>query len=124
MPKKEIVSRCPACESGMYVSELTCQSCGTSVRGRFTMPSLCCLPDELYQFLVVFIRNRGVIRDVEKDLGVSYPFVRARLDALLKALGYGEGAGTVDADQVVAMLEKGEITAEEAEQMLRGKDKE
>jgi len=124
MPKREIVTHCPACDSGMYLSELTCQSCGTSVRGRFAMPSLCALPDDLYQFLVVFIRNRGVIRDVEKELGISYPTVRSRLDAVLRALGYEAGAGPVDSDQVVAMLEKGEITPEEAERLLRGEQKE
>jgi hypothetical protein len=106
----------------MAVSELTCESCGTSVRGRFPVPDLCRLPDDLYQFLVVFIKNRGVIRDVEKELGISYPTVRSRLDAVLAALGFAENAGRADSNQVIEMLERGEITAEEAEKMLRGEE--
>jgi len=120
MARKGLVSRCPVCESGMAVSELTCESCGTSVRGRFQVPDLCRLPDDLYQFLVVFIKNRGVIRDVEKELGISYPTVRSRLDAVLAALGFSEGVGKGDSAQVIEMLERGEISPEEAEKMLRG----
>ncbi len=120
MPRKLLVSRCPVCESGMTVSELTCESCGTAVRGRFPVPDLCRLPDDLYQFLVVFIKNRGVIRDVEKELGISYPTVRSRLDSVLAALGFSEQASRVDRNEVIEMLERGEVTAEEAERMLRG----
>lgn len=124
MARKGLVSRCPVCDSGMAVSELTCESCGTSVRGRFPVPDLCRLPDDLYQFLVVFVKNRGVIRDVEKELGISYPTVRSRLDAVLAALGFIESGDRGESSRVIEMLERGEITAEEAEQMLRGEDEE
>ena len=122
MARKGLVSRCPVCDSGMTVSELTCESCGTSVRGRFPVPDLCRLPDDLYQFLVVFIKNRGVIRDVEKELGISYPTVRSRLDMVLAALGFGEQVASADSNRVIEMLERGEISAEDAEKMLRGEN--
>ena len=32
------------------------------------------------------MRCRGIIRDVERALGISYPTVRARLDAAVAAL--------------------------------------
>ena len=120
MARKGLVSRCPVCESGMAVSELTCESCGTSVRGRFRVPDLCRLPDELYQFLLVFIKNRGGIRDVEKELGMSYPTVRSRLVMVLAALGYGEAGAASRSNEVIERLERGEITPEEAEKLLRG----
>jgi len=123
MLRRTLVSRCPVCESGMAVSELTCEACGTSVRGRFPVPDLCRLPEDLYGFLVVFIKNRGVIRDVEKELGISYPTVRSRLDAVLAALGFSEQVGKADTGQVIEMLERGEITPEDAEKMLRGEGK-
>ncbi len=120
MARRTMVSQCPVCDSGMSVSELTCESCGSSLKGRFQVPSLCCLPDDLYQFLLVFIKNRGVIRDVEKELGISYPTVRSRLDAVLEALGFGEQVARSNSNEVIEMLERGEITPEEAEKMLRG----
>jgi len=103
----------------MAVTELGCGSCGTSRRGRFAIPELCRLPPDLYQFLLVFVRNRGVIREVEQELGISYPTVRARLDAVLAALG-GKAAPSVDRQEVIARLEQGEITPEQAERLLRG----
>ena len=124
MKQNKLVSHCPVCSSGMDITELTCDSCGTSVRGRFVLPELCRLPDDLYQFLLVFVRNRGVIREVERELGISYPTVRARLDAVLAALGAGKPAPDVDRQEIIARLEQGEITAEEAEKLLRGEAEE
>lgn len=123
---KSLVTRCPVCDSCMRIVELECESCGASVRSRFEIPELCRLPPDLYDFLLVFVKNRGVIRDVERELGISYPTVRSRLDAALAALGWagrsGAGEPTVDKESVIARLEQGEITAEQAERMLRGEE--
>lgn len=125
MKQNRLIGRCPVCQSGVVITEVSCNQCGTSVRGRFDIPDLCRLPAELYEFLVVFVRNRGVIREVERELGISYPTVRARLDALLAALGYGvEPAPAADRAQVIEMLERGDISAEEAEKLLRGETEE
>ena len=51
------------------------------------------LPKEHLDFLRLFVKTRGNLKEVERILGVSYPTVRARLDALLKALGYEEDEG-------------------------------
>ncbi|UCG42401.1 MAG: DUF2089 domain-containing protein [candidate division WOR-3 bacterium] len=120
MNRKSMVSRCPVCQSGMAISELKCESCDTSVRGRFEIPELCRLPEDLYEFLLVFVRNRGVIREVEKELGISYPTVRARLDSVIAALGFDAPELEVDKDDVIRQLEAGEISPEAAERLLRG----
>jgi hypothetical protein len=122
MKSRPMVSRCPVCESGMTISELKCESCDTSVRGRFEIPELCRLPDDLYQFTLVFVRNRGVIREVEKELGISYPTVRARLDSVISALGFDRTRPEVDKDDIIRRLEAGEISPEAAERLLRGED--
>ncbi|HDQ99955.1 MAG TPA: DUF2089 domain-containing protein [candidate division WOR-3 bacterium] len=124
MKTAHLINRCPVCTGRMTVSELRCEECDVSVRGRFEVPALCRLPKELYEFLLVFVRNRGVIREVERELGISYPTVRSRLDAVLAALDTG-GAGvrvTAESDRVIEMLERGEVTPEEAERMLRGEE--
>jgi hypothetical protein len=56
---------------------------------------------------------------VERILGVSYPTVRARLDALLKALGYEEERAGEDRLRVLEALRRGEISVEEAVARLR-----
>ena len=46
-----------------------------------------------------FLRSRGNLRDMERELSLSYPTVRARVEALIRALGFGPRA---DSDEAVA----------------------
>lgn len=85
------VTRCPVCEGVLHVSELSCVACATSLRGRFPLSPLARLTPEQQSFIETFVRCRGVIRDVERALGISYPTVRARLDTVVEALGQAMG---------------------------------
>jgi len=81
------------------------------------------LTAEQRDFVVTFLKVRGNLREMERELGVSYPTVRNRLDGVLKALGYEverEAAREEDRRQVLAALERGELTAEEAVRRLKG----
>ena len=80
------VSECPVCDAALQVSELTCERCETRLSGRFPAPPLARLPEEHQRFVEVFLKCRGVLRDVERALGVSYPTVRTRLDAAVDSL--------------------------------------
>ncbi len=86
---------------------------------RFESCSVCRLPQDMYQFLMTFIRTRGSIKEMEKELGVSYPTVRGRMDELQRLLGFTPGGSTQSAKDVLDMLERGEINTEEAEAMLK-----
>src|SRR5688500_13763997 len=87
---RRLLTECPICDQPLEGTELDCRACATPLRGPFP-PSgfpVCVLPAEHLSFLETFLRCRGNMRDVERSLGVSYPTVRARLDALLDSLGY------------------------------------
>lgn len=86
-----LVSQCPFCHGPMEVTEVSCPQCDVQMRGHFTVSRYDNLAPEQQQFLEAFLRCRGVIRDVETALGISYPTVRARLDGLLTALGFADG---------------------------------
>lgn len=118
------VGHCPSCGGPLEVRELWCPDCDLAVRGRFARCEFCDLPEEQLSFLRLFVSRRGNLREVERELGLSYPTVRARLDDLLRALGYPVGPFSV-ADrqeqrrQVVEALKAGKITPEEAVKALR-----
>ena len=113
--------RCPACEGPLGVKVLFCPSCGTEVHGQFALNEFALLPKEHLDFLRLFVRARGNLKEVERILGVSYPTVRARLDALLKALGYeAEEERGGERLEVLEALRRGEITVEEAVARLKG----
>jgi hypothetical protein len=89
----ELTGRCPICEAELTVTHLRCQRCGTGLEGTFTLTKFDRLSREQLRFVDVFVKNRGVIRDVERELGISYPTVRSRLDEVIRALGYDAPAG-------------------------------
>jgi hypothetical protein len=122
------VNRCPSCHQPLQVTELTCPSCSLELRGRFERGCrFCALDDEQRRLLDVFLSCRGVIRDMEKVLGVSYPTVRGRVDALLTALGYAPSKAetesrddlTVRRREILDRLETGELTADQAAAALK-----
>lgn len=86
-----ILSRCPFCRDALEVTEVSCPQCDVQIRGRFSTNRYDGLAPDQRQFLETFLRCRGVIRDVEAALGISYPTVRSRLDGLLTALGFADG---------------------------------
>lgn len=116
--------RCPVCDHEMSISRLTCTNCQTRLEGEFSPCRFCRLPADQIEFIEVFIKCRGNIKDVEKELGISYPTVRNRLESVIQALGYR--AEKIDPQddresrqKILASLEKGEITSQEAVRLLK-----
>src|SRR5271167_5151925 len=85
---RPIILKCPSCDGDLTVARLDCPDCKISIEGEFAPPALLKLTGAQLDFIEVFIKNRGVIRELERELGVSYPTVRARLDEVINALGY------------------------------------
>ena len=78
--------KCPICEGKLTVTQLSCPTCGSRLEGEFSGCRFCELSQEESRFLLTFIKNRGSIKDVEREMGVSYPTVRAALDGLIASL--------------------------------------
>ena len=121
-----VIGQCPVCDGELEVTRLHCRACGTSIEGQFALGRFHGLSREQLQFAELFIKNRGNIKDMERELGISYPTVRGRLDALIRALGYDvpaeEPRPTTDRrKEILAQLESGEIGSEEAIRLLRAR---
>ena len=119
----KILSKCPVCSSRLKATRLKCDECSTVVENQFELSKFDYLNSEQLSFIEVFLKSRGNIKDVEKELGISYPTVRAKLDEVITTLGYTvlKQKPSTDKKDVIDMLEKGEITADEALIMLNGK---
>lgn len=112
-------STCPACASGLSVTQVTCGSCGTQVSGDFARCEFCALTTDQRALLRVFLESRGNMKELERHLGVSYPTARGRLSDLLAALGLSTSAP----DRRLTVLEslaKGEIDVDAAMTELEG----
>lgn len=107
----------------MRVARLHCHSCGTSLEGNFQLGQFLKLNPEQMNFVDVFLKCRGKIKDVEQELGISYPTVVARLNEVITALGYEAGPLEEEAQemrkQILDELSEGRVSASEAARRLR-----
>ncbi len=113
---------CPVCHSRLDVTALSCPGCHTRIEGRFQINEFAALPSQQLEILRLFVKTRGNLKEMERILGVSYPTVRARFETLLRSLGYegeAEAGALEERTRVLAQLEKGEISADEAAELLR-----
>lgn len=122
--KKQLIGSCPICENELKVEKLGCKKCGTKIEGDFELNKFSKLTREQQDFVEVFLKQRGNIKEIEKELGISYPTVRGRLDNVIKALGHKpkEDASSINRMEILEMLNQGKISAEEAEKLLLGKE--
>ena len=65
---RKILETCPTCDSNLIITELHCDTCNTVVRSRYAPCPFCALSDEQQTFLLLFVRSRGNLKDVEKTL--------------------------------------------------------
>jgi hypothetical protein len=116
---------CPVCGGGLAVTRLECGHCGTAVTGRYRASRFSRLTPDQLGFLEAFLRSRGNIRKMERELGISYPTVRSRLNALLAALGFAVGPEEDEEaiqrrrKEILDRLEAGTLAPEEAARLLR-----
>ena len=124
----DVISTCPVCSGELGVTRLRCRSCGTTLEGDFSVGRFARLDRDQLALLESFLRARGNLREMERELGISYPTVRSRVEALVRSLGFGPRSddGAVQAgepgqtrEDILERLARREISAEEAAQAIR-----
>ena len=115
----KVITDCPVCSEKLKITILHCSNCHTTIENEFEFNKLASLSKDQLHFVEVFLLCRGNIKEVEKELGISYPTVRGKLTDIISSLGYVQKKNEVDEKKVVAMLENGEITPEEAIKLLK-----
>ena len=136
----DVISTCPVCSGELAVTRLHCRSCGTTLEGDFSVGRFGRLSRDQLALLESFLRSRGNLRDMERELGLSYPTVRSRVEALVRSLGFGprgdadetapEGSDPASAaadanailasrQQILERLARHEIGAEDAADAIR-----
>ena len=115
-----LLTHCPVCSDTLTVTKLQCNHCNTVIENEFELPKFNLLTKEQLHFIETFLVCRGNIKEMEKELGISYPTVRGKLNEIVQALGHDSNdKTTVDERKIVGMLERGEISADEAIKMLK-----
>lgn len=121
-----VISICPVCAHELHVAKLECNHCDTTIEGKFTLSKFNYLETNKLYFIEIFIKNRGNIKAIEKELNISYPTVKKMLDDVIVHLGYKIDANDgqdikKDRDQmkfnranILDQIEKGKMSVKEA----------
>ena len=111
-------------DRAFVITSVRLEQSGVAIEGEFELPPLARLRYEDQVFVSEFVRSHGSIKDMEKAFGVSYPTVKNRLNRIADQLSLVQVAvqepEPVGKEDVLAMLERGEISADEAAERLRG----
>jgi hypothetical protein len=86
----DAIATCPICGGELAVTRLHCRSCATTLEGDFNVGRFARLSRDQFALLESFLRSKGNLKEMERELGISYPTVRARVEALLRALGLAD----------------------------------
>lgn len=80
---KKLPLQCPSCDSPLKVGRLFCEECDTEVNGTFDMPPLARLSEKEQIFVINFVKSGGSLKEMAKNMGLSYPTVRNLLDDII-----------------------------------------
>jgi hypothetical protein len=125
---RNLIEKCPACSGELIVTQQSCTSCETVILGRFKPNIFSRLAPENLHFLEIFVKNRGNVKDMEREMDWSYWTIRNRLNEILAELGFDAGESEAAAaptpiaepaladarQEILLQLERGELTAVEA----------
>jgi hypothetical protein len=121
----KVIPNCPNCGKPMMVTRLQCTSCETVIQARYDPCRFCHLPEESLRFLGAFVKNRGNLKEMERELGQSYWSLRNRLNELVAELGFEVTPSDEDQDDpntqrkaILEQLRQGEIDTATAAVML------
>jgi hypothetical protein len=99
-----------------------------AVEGSFELPKVAQLPAGDQVFIAAFVRSHGSIKEMERIFGVSYPTIKKRLtqigdqlplvQTLPPAAPLPPAPPSPAHDEVLAQLERGDISAAEAIERL------
>jgi hypothetical protein len=123
---RKILEQCPSCGGDLEVTRLSCTQCETVITGRYQPCRFCKLGPEHQNFLEAFVKSRGNVKEMERELGISYWTIRTQLNDLIKALGFeveapqeeNEGEVKQRRKEILEQLDRGEIDAGEATERL------
>ena len=106
-------------EAPFVVDRIRLAGSGIAIEGPFDLPPLAKLSANDQAFVTAFVRSHGSIKQMEKYFGVSYPTIKNRLNTIGGQLEFVDIAPRSARAEILDQLEKGEISANEAVELLK-----
>lgn len=120
--RKEVIGTCPVCQNSLLATRLSCNVCHTEITGEFELSRFSYLNKEELSFIETFIRVYGNIKEMEKELDVSYPTVKKMLEQVVLKMGF-EARDSKELNQntedILSKIKNKEISVNEALTLLK-----
>lgn len=117
--KNYVPDKCPICDNELTITDMVCHKCDTHISGEFYVSRFTNLTKQQLEFVEVFIKCRGSIKEVEKELGISYPTVKNRLEDVATSMGFKTQQKQADKNrEILESINKGEMSVKEAMKIL------
>jgi hypothetical protein len=121
MPK--LPRTCPSCNSHLVVTQLCCTTCGTEVHGNYEPDLFSRLSNNDFDFIVLFVKTKGNIKEMERELKISYWTIRAKLNEIINQLGFeteipNPEDQAASRQEILEQLNEGALTVKQAAELL------
>ena len=117
----DLPSDCPLCGGEIRITRVRCESCSSDISSTFKPGPLNKLPSEYQKFITVFLRHRGNIKQVEKEIGISYPTINKMLEGINRLLGQEHTQLPPTRKEILDAIERGEMSVKDATLLLKNK---
>ena len=114
-----MLPRCDGCEE-VWIREIECGN-GMRIIGRFKPSPLDFLSEEDHEFVIMFLRSRGNLKELERITGEGYFALRGKLERILKKIGLdpiSKDQG-MDREEVFKLVREGKLSVDEALNILK-----
>ncbi|MFP3852889.1 MAG: DUF2089 domain-containing protein [Anaerolineales bacterium] len=121
----QLLTICPVCSERLTATRMHCRNCDTTIEGHFELGRIGRLSQDQLSFVETFIRCEGKLSRMEKEIGLSYPTLRSRLNEVIKAMGFEVGPEDPELTdeerhKILDDLATGKLSSEEAMRLLEG----
>ena len=120
--RKEVIGTGPVCQNTLLATRLSCNVCHTEITGEFELSRFSYLNKEELSFIETFIRVYGNIKEMEKELDISYPTVKKMLEQVVVKMGFearDSRESNANTEEILAKIKNKEISVNDALALLK-----
>jgi hypothetical protein len=122
---RKLLEACPACGCEMIVTQQSCTCCNTSVAGTIQPTIFSKMSPQSLNFIEAFVKNRGNVKEMERELGLSYWTIRNQLNDVIAELGFeaeqedeAELQASLRRQEILAQVDAGDLNVSQAADLL------
>lgn len=85
---QDILGYCPVCKEKLIATKLSCKNCGLELINDFSLSKFNYLKNDELEFIEIYLKCHGNMKELQKQLKLSYPSAKKKFNSILKGLGY------------------------------------